>query len=64
MKITPIGIVRKIDNLGRIIIPIEIREELGFEVGDSFEIFTVEDDGVYFKKYKVDIDLQKSEKIL
>lgn len=33
------GIVRKIDELGRIVIPIEIRRTLGIQVKDSLEIF-------------------------
>ena len=37
------GMVRKIDDLGRIVIPIEIRNTLGIENRDSLEIF-VEDD--------------------
>lgn len=38
MKAT--GIVRKIDEMGRIVIPKEIRTTMGFRVGQPFEIFT------------------------
>lgn len=57
MKAT--GIVRKIDDLGRIVIPIEVRRNLdlksrpknGVDDGDSLEIY-VEDDSVVLKKYQ------------
>ena len=48
MKAT--GIVRKIDNLGRIVIPKEIRRTLRIREGDPLEIFT-DRDGIIFKKY-------------
>lgn len=48
MKAT--GIVRKVDELGRIVIPIETRKVLDINVKDSLEIFT-EDDSIVLKKY-------------
>ena len=48
MKAT--GIVRRIDELGRIVIPKEIRRVLRIREGDPIEIFT-EGDGVKLKKY-------------
>ena len=48
MKAT--GIVRRIDDLGRIVIPKEIRRTLKINEGDPFELYTVEG-GVVFKKY-------------
>lgn len=45
------GIVRKVDELGRIVIPIELRRNLGIEVKDALEIF-VEDDTVILRKYE------------
>lgn len=39
------GIVRKVDELGRIVIPIELRRVLEIDIKDAMEIF-VEDDGV------------------
>jgi len=33
------GIVRKIDGLGRIVLPIELRKYMGFHTGDDIEIF-------------------------
>ena len=47
-----IGIVRRIDDLGRIVIPREIRERLHIEEGDPLEIF-MEDDKIVLRKYDV-----------
>ena len=44
------GIVRRIDDLGRIVIPKEIRRTLGLREGDPMEV-CVEDDAVIFRKY-------------
>lgn len=44
------GIVRRIDDLGRIVIPKEIRRVLGIEIKDSIEIF-VSGDQIIFQKY-------------
>ncbi len=49
MKAT--GITRKIDELGRIVIPIELRRTLDLEEKDSLEIY-VEEDRIILKKYK------------
>ncbi len=49
MKAT--GIVRRIDDLGRIVIPKEIRRTLRIHEGDPLEIFTESDGSVIFKKY-------------
>lgn len=45
-----IGMVRAIDTLGRIVIPIELRRTLGIEVKDPVEIF-VDGDQIVLKKY-------------
>lgn len=45
------GMVRKIDELGRIVLPIEIRNTLGIESRDSLEIF-VEGDKIVLGKYQ------------
>ncbi len=51
MKIIKLsGIVRKIDELGRIVIPVELRRTLHVDVNDAFEIYT-DDERVYLKKY-------------
>lgn len=49
MKAT--GIVRRVDDLGRVVIPKEIRRTLNIKDGDALEIFT-EDRSVIFQKYK------------
>ena len=49
MKAT--GIVRRIDELGRVVIPKEIRRTLRIREGDPLEIFTASDGEVIFKKY-------------
>ena len=49
MKAT--GIVRRIDELGRIVIPKEIRRTLRIREGDPLEIFTNHEGGVILKKY-------------
>ena len=49
MKAT--GIVRRIDDLGRIVIPKEIRRTQRIREGDPLEIFTTADGEVIFKKY-------------
>lgn len=49
MKAT--GIVRRIDDLGRVVIPKEIRRVLRIKEGDPLEIFTERDGEVIFKKY-------------
>lgn len=48
MKAT--GIVRRVDDLGRVVIPKEIRRTLRIREGDPLEIF-LEDGGIIFKKY-------------
>ena len=49
MKAT--GIVRRIDDLGRVVIPKEIRRVLRIREGDPLEIYTAGDGEVIFKKY-------------
>ena len=45
------GIVRRIDDLGRVVIPKEIRRTLRIREGDPLEIYTESDGEVIFKKY-------------
>lgn len=49
MKAT--GIVRKVDELGRIVIPIELRNKLDIAIKDPIEIF-VEGSSIILKKYE------------
>ena len=45
------GIVRRIDDLGRVVIPKEIRRTMRIREGDPLEIYTAGDGEVIFKKY-------------
>lgn len=49
MKAT--GIVRKVDELGRIVLPIELRRTLNIEIKDPIEIY-VDGDFILLKKYE------------
>lgn len=48
MKAT--GVVRKVDELGRIVIPIELRRVMGIEIKDPIEIYT-DSEKIILKKY-------------
>lgn len=45
------GIVRKVDELGRIVLPIELRRTLNIQVKDPLEIY-VEDETIMLKKHQ------------
>ena len=45
------GIVRKVDELGRIVLPIELRRTLGIEEKDRIEIF-VDGESIVLRKYQ------------
>ena len=45
------GIVRKVDELGRIVIPIELRRTMGIEEKDSLEIY-IDEEKIILKKYE------------
>lgn len=45
------GIVRKVDELGRIVLPIELRRTLGIEEKDRIEIF-VDGESIILRKYR------------
>ena len=49
MKAT--GIVRRIDDLGRVVVPKEIRRTLRIREGDPLEIFTDREGEIILKKY-------------
>ncbi|HAH78238.1 MAG TPA: AbrB family transcriptional regulator [Ruminococcaceae bacterium] len=50
MKFT--GIVRKVDELGRIVLPKELRVTLNINEKDPLEIYVDEDDKIVLKKYE------------
>jgi transcriptional pleiotropic regulator of transition state genes len=45
------GIVRKVDELGRVVIPIELRRTLGIDEKDALEIY-VDQEKIILKKYQ------------
>ena len=49
MKAT--GIVRRVDELGRIVLPVELRRNMGIEVKDPLEIF-VDGENIVLKPYR------------
>lgn len=53
MKAT--GIIRKVDDLGRIVIPKDIRRTMRIREGESLEIFIEGEDTVCFRKYKTNL---------
>jgi len=55
MKAT--GIVRKVDQLGRIVLPIELRRTLGIKESDPLEIFT-DGGGIWLRKYDTGANLK------
>ena len=50
MKAT--GIVRKVDDLGRIVLPIELRRAMDLVEGAAVEIYTADDGSVVLRKYQ------------
>jgi AbrB family transcriptional regulator, transcriptional pleiotropic regulator of transition state genes len=57
------GIVRKIDPLGRIVIPRELLKTYGINLKDPVEIFT-DGDYILLKKYEAGSELQKVESLM
>ena len=51
------GFVRKVDELGRVVIPIELRRTLGIAEKDALEIY-VDNDQIVLKKYKPNMTCQ------
>lgn len=51
MKVKATGIVRKVDELGRIVLPIELRRTLDIAEKDALEIY-VEGNSIILKKYQ------------
>jgi AbrB family looped-hinge helix DNA binding protein len=64
-KMKATGQIRRIDDLGRVVVPKEVRVNLGIRDGDAFEIFTTEDRrGVVFQKYSFDTPVAQALKSL
>jgi transcriptional pleiotropic regulator of transition state genes len=43
-------VTRKVDELGRIVLPVELRDKYGIEVGDAFDICTDENGNIVLRK--------------
>ena len=50
-KMKSLGIIRKIDELGRIVLPKELRDNFNLSQGDSLEIYTDKDSTIVLKKH-------------
>ena len=59
MKAT--GIVRRVDDLGRVVIPKEIRRQLKIGESDPLEIFLSGDGEIILKPYRTDYILRKAD---
>lgn len=57
------GIVRRVDELGRIVIPMELRRTLAIDIKDALEIFT-DGDKIVLAKYEPDCSLCGSDRDL
>ncbi|MBD8115121.1 MULTISPECIES: AbrB/MazE/SpoVT family DNA-binding domain-containing protein [Priestia] len=57
MNMKSTGIVRKVDELGRVVIPIELRRTLGIAEKDALEIY-VDEERIILKKYKPNMTCQ------
>ncbi len=56
MKAT--GIIRRVNDLGRVVIPKEIRRTMRIKEGDPLELYMTGDGGVVFKKYSVLVNIK------
>ena len=54
MRVT--GIVRRIDDLGRIVIPKAVRKLVDITEGQPIELFIMEDGSILLKKYDYSVD--------
>ena len=52
------GVIRKIDELGRIVVPKEIRKNLGIKSGEDVQIY-IEEDKIILKKYQKMLSLKE-----
>ena len=51
LRMKSTGIIRKVDELGRIVLPIELRRTLDIEVRDEMEIY-IDDDKIVLQKFE------------
>lgn len=50
------GIVRRVDDLGRVVVPRQLRHTLGIQNGDPIEYLVSEDGDIIIRKYDPDTD--------
>ncbi len=50
-RVKPLGIVRQVDDLGRLVIPAELRRTMGIGSGQPMEMFAT-DHGVFIRRYE------------
>lgn len=62
MSLRATGIVRRIDDLGRVVIPKNVREIAGLQIFDPMEIYVGHDGEVILKKYSPYDDTENSYK--
>lgn len=55
------GIVRKIDNMGRIVVPMELRKINGIENGDPIEFYTDDQENIILHKFYPIVEWTKEE---
>lgn len=48
-----LNIVRRIDDLGRIVIPKDVRKQLNIQEGDAFELWLDDNNNIVWKKYSL-----------
>jgi len=53
IDIIPTGIIRRIDDLGRVVIPKEMRQQIKIREGDPLEICSTNEGYILLKKYEV-----------
>ena len=55
---------RKVDTTGRLVIPAKLREEMGIEIGETYDFYTMEKDGKRFLCIECPISESQIEKAL
>lgn len=50
------GMVRRVDDLGRIVIPKELRKQLNIIEDEPMDFYITEDGSILLKKYKITLD--------
>ena len=59
MEFKPTGIIRRVDDLGRVVIPKEIRRAMRIKEEDPLEIVAVDNGIVCFRKYETEKEVEK-----